>query len=196
MKGVDGITRCTRSVIDDLKQNGVGFVGRYYCATTELPDKKLTPPEAALLSANGMLIAAVYEDAPANVLPAYYTADQGALDGAAALQQAIEIGQPNGSAIYFAIDCDVTDDQIPAVGTYFAAVFDAIDGAYAVGVYGAGALCAAMKKLRLAAYAWLAESTGWNGSATYTGYDIRQSAFDDEWDADVAPGDFGGFRLG
>ena len=38
---------------------------------------------------------------------------------------------------------------------------------YKIGVYGSGAVCAALKAAGLIDYAWLSESTGWTGSKAY-----------------------------
>jgi hypothetical protein len=47
---------------------------------------------------------------------------------------------------------------------------------FSIGIYGSGACCDWIKRhLRIANYSWLAESTGWHGSHSYTDWNIKQS---------------------
>ena len=76
-----------------------------------------------------------------------------------AYQQARAVGQPNGSAIYFAVDYNAPErDIVGAVQQYFRGVRAALAAAgggsppYRVGVYGSGAVCTYMKGLQLADY--------------------------------------------
>lgn len=143
------------------------FVVRYY-----RPDSVsgLSKAEAATLVGAGLSLAVVFESA-AHAKPAHYGAEQGARDAAAALRQAARIGQPAGSAIYFAVDTDmlldgVTNRAVP----YFAAIRAAMAAApveYRVGVYGSGLVCETLKGRGLAELTWLSGSTGWIGHADY-----------------------------
>lgn len=107
---------------------------------------------------------------------AYLTEAQGEADAAAAQQAAEAIGQPAGSAIYFAMDFDpaATDGTIneatalSRVNSYFAGVkeyFASVSSGsvYTIGVYGAGATLRSVSDAGLAQYTWLARSTGWDG---------------------------------
>ena len=113
----------------------------------------------------------------------YLTAAQGETDAAAAYKAAVAVGQPAGSAIYFAMDFDpaATDGSITeatalsrvdayfsGIATYFATLPNA--STYGVGVYGAGATLQSVASAGLAQYTWLSLSTGWDG------YTINQSA--------------------
>jgi hypothetical protein len=70
---------------------------------------------------------------------------------------------------------------------------------YAVGAYGSGAVCSALKQSGLARYTWLSQSTGWQGSQAYQDWDIRQGPLVShppfQFDEDVAKDAFGGFRI-
>ena len=81
-----------------------------------------------------------------------------------ALQIAATIGQPAGTAIYFAVDYDATTADIGGpIADYFTAVNAALDAAstrYTAGVYGSGLTCRAMRKAGLATFTWLAGFTG------------------------------------
>ena len=72
------------------------------------------------------------------------TRQRGRDDGASALGQAKKVGQPNGSAIYFAVEGlpnGYTKEDLPGIREYFSGVMDAIGGRYALGAYGDGIVC-------------------------------------------------------
>jgi Rv2525c-like, glycoside hydrolase-like domain len=198
VSGVDSSSACTAESIACLQGQGIAFVGRYYSRTTHVAGKKLTADGAGLISAAGIQIVAVYEDGPTSA--AYFSDSRGTADAAGALQQAAAIGQPNGSAIYFTVDYDASAGDIAGnITAYFQAVVTAIGGAYTVGVYGSGAVCAAITGAGLAQLAWLAQSTGWDGFAQFTQWAIKQgpevAVCGLNSDTDVAQGDFGGFSV-
>jgi hypothetical protein len=161
-----------------VRAAGHTFVCRYYSRTTKQPQKVLTRDEALALTAADVQIVAVYEDAPLN--PAYFSRQRGRADAVGAVDLARAVGQPAGSALYFAVDYDATADATTgAITEYFRGVQEGLASraaSYVIGVYGSGRVCARIKDdLGLAALAWLAESTGWAGSSTYTTWDIRQA---------------------
>ncbi len=90
--------------IDCLTSEGFEFVGRYY--NTNNPSKNLKLTEAQALSAAGITIVVVWENGfPTKA--SYFSNAKGVSDATAALKMASEsIGQPEGSAIYFAADYD------------------------------------------------------------------------------------------
>ncbi len=143
------------------------FVVRYY-----RPDSVsgLSKSEATVLAGVGLRLAVVFEGVP-GAKPAHYVAQQGARDAAAALLQAERIGQPAGSAIYFAVDTDmlldgVTNRALP----YFTAIRAALAAApvkYRLGVYGSGLVCETLKDRGLVDLTWLSGRTGWIGHADY-----------------------------
>src|SRR6185437_13935655 len=103
--------------------------------------------------------------------PEHFSYERGYADALTAYQQARAIGQPFGSAIYFAVDYNAPDRDIAgAVNQYFRGVHAAFAAAgggrppYRVGVYGSGAVCAYLKRMRMADYAWLSASAAWSGS--------------------------------
>jgi len=131
---------------ETLKGHGLDFVFRYYSATTQKPEKRLTALEALALSAVGLAIAVVYEDGP--TFPAYFSTERGHLDGRNTHQYAQELDQPVGSTIYFAIDYDASLSQLSgAIEDYFRGVSYGMNESgggsslYAVGVYGSGTAC-------------------------------------------------------
>lgn len=164
----------------DIKSAGIGMVGEYLGGDNSY----LTRAEAKVETSAGLQIFSIYEHAGMDNAD-YYTSDvalqNGTSDATNALRNAKRVGQPPGSAIYFGIDLDPADfgGDLNGVVKYFAGVksiFDADKAThYAVGVYGGGDVDQMIKEgTNLATYADLAESTGWAGSKTYTGWNIEQ----------------------
>jgi glycoside hydrolase-like protein len=198
VSGVDASSACTASTITCLQGQGIAFVGRYYSRTTQIVGKKLTASEAQLISGGGMQVVAVYEDGPTSY--SYFSSSRGTDDANGALAQAAAVGQPAGSAIYFTVDYDAAASEIAGnITAYFHAVAAAIDGEYAVGVYGSGNVCSAILGAGLASLAWLAQSTGWGGYAGFTQWAIKQGPEESvcglNSDTDEAQGDYGGFTV-
>jgi len=99
--------------------------------------------------------------------------------------------------LYFAVDYDAsTNDITGCVTQYFNGVVGALkafaaanQAAYSAGVYGSGATCSAIVGADLATCGWLAQSTGWSGHDTYTGWSIRQGMPDVVVGLSVDPSD-------
>jgi hypothetical protein len=190
----------TTNVVDQLRGSGIDFVARYYRdPTSSLP--ALSPSEAQKLSSFGLNIVAVWEQNSPD--PENVSYSIGYDDATSAYRQASAIGQPAGSAIYFAVDFNAHD--LEPVREYFrgiaADLAAASDGPakYKIGVYGSGAVCEAIKRAGLARYSWLAKAASWDGSIDYNDWNIKQGetlpnlTFDN--DLDEAKGDYGGFQL-
>src|SRR5437660_814658 len=173
-KGLDVEVDCSPQ-IDCLTSEGFEFVGRYY--NTNRPSKNLTLTEAQALSAAGITIVVVWENGfPTKA--SYFSNAKGISDATGALKMASEIGQPEGSAIYFAVDYDASAADVSGpVSQYFQGVkgvFDAADQQYAIGVYGSGATCQSLLNAGVVSFAWLCQSTGFLGSKTFTAFNIKQ----------------------
>jgi Rv2525c-like, glycoside hydrolase-like domain len=200
-QGIDMPTDAS-DALDALQASRVDFVARYY----RDPDSgwpALSPSEARRLSALGLKIVAVYEWHSPD--PSHFTYASGYSDAMSAYAQARAVGQPAGSAIYFAVDFKAQDDDLGSVADYFRGVNAGLAaagggiGAYAVGVYGSGVVCDAVKRAGLARYSWLSNSINWDGATDYQDWDIMQGAalpglpFDN--DSDQARNDYGGFEV-
>jgi hypothetical protein len=164
--GVDTNADCTAfaaCIVDD----GASFVCRYYRPGHSAA---LTRPEAEALVNAGLSIVPVFEGGGNSIN--WFTAQQGAADALHALGHAATVGQPAGSAIYFAVDLDASPGQVgSAISTYFQAVnntFAANNASYRVGIYGSGLVCSSIIGAGLASLGWLSGSKGWRG---YTAYD-------------------------
>jgi Rv2525c-like, glycoside hydrolase-like domain len=198
-KGLDTTANCG-PLAPQLKDAGYDFVARYYAHTGS---KRLSVPEAKLVSAAGLQIVVVWETAPTKA--AYFSRARGVDDGTSAYHAAQLLGQPAGSAIYFAVDYDASQATISgAISDYFCGIIDGFatiadpaPPAYRIGVYGSGATCAALVGHGLAALSWLAQSTGWAGYKTYTTWNIKQGKETEvlgiDIDSDEAVGDYGAF---
>lgn len=145
---------------------GMKYVFRYY---SNSPSKNLTKAEAATLSQAGLQLGVVYEDFN-NSIDRFSTAI-GQRQAAKALSLAAAIGQPAGSAIYFAVDFDASlSDVRGPISDYFQAVSQALAVApvrYAIGVYGSGLTCRIIRDSGLAVFTWLAGSTGFRESKQF-----------------------------
>ena len=165
---------------DCLVREGKAFVIRYHSRTTTQPQKRISPKEAADLARAGLQVATVYQDNARRLSD--FGFERGRLDGASAHTFASQIGQPPGSAVYFAVDTDFSAAEIQQVVLpYFRGVKAGLDeaaggtSALQIGVYGSGLTCRLVRDTHaLARFAWLAEATGWRESATYTAWDVRQ----------------------
>jgi len=160
----------TVSRLQALKSAGIQTIIRYYnkANSSTLPEKKLSPHEALAISAAGFDIAVVYQDRQR--LIGDFGFDNGRASGERAARYALEeIGQPFGSAIYFAADYDaVKANDLKAIEEYFKGVRDAfyalgVGTEYGIGAYGSGHVLSALKKSGGADYFWLAMSKGWKG---------------------------------
>lgn len=201
-QGVDLATDAGH-VAQYIKSNGLDFVARYY-RTPGSRWPALNANEARVLSALGLNVVAVFESHSQH--HDYFSYARGYWDAMQAAQQARAVGQPAGSAIYFAVDFDARGDQIVPVDHYFRGIANGLAAAgggrpeYKIGIYGSGAVCESLKGRGLAQYAWLSNSGSWAGSHYYADWNIRQGrpyatlGFINH-DSNEARDDYGGFRV-
>jgi hypothetical protein len=198
-QGIDLPTDAS-DVLNELKDSPLAFVARYYRdPTSRWP--ALSAREAQLLSSLGLKIVAVWE--PHFPDPAYFSYFSGYDDAITAYRQAKAVGQPAGSAIYFAVDFNA--QALAPIEQYFRGIAAGLAVAssgraeYEIGVYGSGAVCDAVKRAGLAQYSWLSNSIAWAGSLGYDDWNIRQGGplaeLSFNHDSDEARDDYGGFRI-
>jgi hypothetical protein len=179
LNGLDTTIELTRHAAA-LKAQGYDFALRYYSNNAS---KNLSLGEARALSGAGLQIGVVWETSGTHA--GFFTRAQGLADGAQAFRMAKEsIGQPFGSAIYFAVDYDPTQADLDGViSNYFtgvhAALYVANEGepSYRVGVYGSGLCCGTLIDRGIATLSWLSQSTAFAGSRQYAEqkrYDLIQ----------------------
>ncbi len=149
-----------------IAATGMKFVIRYYSKSAK---KSLTRAEAAELSAANLRLAVVYEDFNNDIR--FFNAKLGGENAAEALASAAGMGQPSGSAIYFAVDFDPSEVEVRGpVSDYFRALsqsFAVATTRYALGVYGSGLTCRLLRDTGLSTFTWLSGSTGFRESAMF-----------------------------
>jgi hypothetical protein len=200
--GIDSPMDCSKR-IDAITAANLAFVGRYYRKRTS-KWAPLTAAEAKLLSDAGVNTVALWEASSDHL--SYFSYTAGVDDGTSAYAQAMGVGQPASTPIYFAVDFDAAQNEIAgAINDYFAGIaagFAAISHGspvYDVGVYGSGASCAWLLAHNRVSKSWLALSSGWSGSKLFNDWNIKQgtglSTLNFDNDSDQAKPDYGGFRV-
>lgn len=189
-----------------LKKLNIDTVGRYFRMKTH-PEWAITKAEANELSNAGIRIFTIFEDyGYASKLN--LTVDQGKRDAQSALNQAMDIGQPKGSTIYFAAE-GLPDGyrkvDLPKITDYFSGIVSVLSGDYDIGIYGDGVVCQALLDAGICRYTWLAAAStkfpgtnafmsSWRWSLAQLGpLDIDVEGL--SLDINVANGDFGAFNV-
>jgi hypothetical protein len=165
-KGIDCASQISKAFATYLKLQGYSFVCRYLVPAT-MAWKRLTRTEAEIVTEAGLLILSIFESS-ANRAALGKAA--GLTDGAAAFQEAVAIGQPEGSTIYFAVDYDAQPSDYDAIEAYLKAAASKITG-YRIGVYGSYAVCEAMSK-RGFAFCW--QTYAWSKGKKYVKANVYQ----------------------
>lgn len=129
--GCDTAARLTLDDYKYLKKNGMNFVMRYF-----VPDsmsKSLTPDEVNSAHAAGIALGLVYETTANRALQGH---PAGVADAKTVNGLINKFRPPHGTAIYFAVDCDVPPAQHPIISAYFMGIKSELDYRYKIGVYG------------------------------------------------------------
>lgn len=113
---------------------------------------------------------------------------EAAADIKAALHQAKLVGQPEGSAIYFGVDFNLSKgkyddagkvvrtrngdqapnrDNVDAVLEYFRAINQTVGNSYAIGVYGNGMVNRLLRAEKLVSYSWISASRAHDETADF-----------------------------
>ncbi len=183
-----------------LKTRGVTAIGRYYSSNAW---KRLTPQEARAVSDAGIDLFTVFENSGDPAL----TVEKGVFDAQVAIKQARTVGQPEGSAIYFALEhlpngYDKT--HVPGTKRYIEGVRQVLDKSYVVGVYSNGVILSAMLDAGLCEFTWLSASRAFEGSKDFyksKRWTLAQDPkVDQNWgglsvDVNEVQGGFGAFRV-
>jgi uncharacterized protein (TIGR02594 family) len=151
-----------------LREAGVKTVIRYYNHrnSEQHPSKCLTRRELQALYDAGLSVGVVFEQrggAGGNI--ADLGAESGLRDAKRALDLAEKMQQPNGSAVYFAVDWDFcARSDLAQIIAYFEKVKEVLSGNYRIGIYGSGTVGLRLREQRSVDYLWLAGATGWSGT--------------------------------
>lgn len=153
-KGLDYTTQTTAEWAKEVSKEHQ-FVCRYL-VPEKYAWKRLTRQEAEIISNAGLNIVSVFESTASR---AKLGTAAGHIDGISARNEARTVGQPEGSAIYFAVDYDAQPIDYNAIESYLKAAAEMIPN-YHVGVYGSHDVCVAMHsrgiKYLWQTYAWSA----------------------------------------
>lgn len=149
--GIDCATKITKTVAEKLADAGQTFVARYL-----VPDKyewkRLSPEEARIISDAGMDILSVFESMANRALSGF---QGGQIDAGLCIEEAKRVGQPKETAIYFAVDFDVTSpDQLDLIEQYLKGAATVLGTTYAVGLYAEYEVIEEMKKRGAAKHFW------------------------------------------
>ena len=177
-KGCDTAAYLTDSRVDALVGKGYSFVGRYI-DYLKGAHNDLTEKEVGLICNAGLEIVSLYQPKGMNS-STHYSASQGKSDVIEALELARYLRQPKNTAIYFCVDFDPLESVVRSnILPYFDAVYQAIidkEGnpeGYRMGVYGSGLVCSSVEKNKSSVYTMLANATAWQGSSSYTQWNIK-----------------------
>jgi hypothetical protein len=171
LRGLDSAVDLTPHV-DCLSGEGFSFAIRYYNIHNR--SKNLTLDEAQALVGAGFQLGVVFEDGrPTH--PSFFSRAKGVVHGTAAYHMAMDdIGQPDDTPIYFAVDYDAAPGDVAGViKEYFQGIQDGFQTVgqgspkYQVGVYGSGLTCTELLAGGLATFTWLSQSTGFSGSRAF-----------------------------
>jgi hypothetical protein len=192
-KGFDCATPLNAQTAALFAGQGFTFVCRYLAP--EGSWKRLTAKEAALCTNAGLWVVSVFERGAQNAIVG---AAQGKEDGSLALKYAKEVGQPEGTVIYAAVDTDVNSSHYNAIEGYLRAFDEQIEG-YELGIYGEFEICEEMQKRGAVKKIW--QTYAWSRGAKVNDPNVYQYENDVTVngigiDRDESNGDAGGWRVG
>jgi hypothetical protein len=179
-KGFDCATPLTTASAAAFKANGYEYVCRYLVPTANAW-KALTKVEAEIIQAAGMKIVSVFETTADRALGGR---EAGLQDGAIALKCAADVGQPEGSSIYAAVDFAPTPKQMQTVIDYIRG-FNEATPAYSTGVYGSFDVINAVKGAGAASHFW--QTYAWS-NGQLADCQIFQYQNGDQYDEDTSYG--------
>ena len=159
----------TTNALGCLKSSGITTIIRYY--NRNMTAKVIKRPEVNAILASGLSLCIVHQRGGRD--PAEYGAQNGRLDARHCRNYGAQMGQPSGSAVYFAVDFDISaGDLNRMVVPYFEAVRNEMaaggeEPALRIGVYGSGLTCRTLLDAGLADLTWLSQSRGFRETATF-----------------------------
>ncbi|KLU63439.1 hypothetical protein CEB3_c02020 [Peptococcaceae bacterium CEB3] len=169
MEGIDCVTQLTTQSALALKSAGMAAVGRYLGYRLGWW-KALTPEELQAIHKAGLSLLLIWESNP--TFAGYFSFTQGLSDVKEAVGEAVYLGAPKGSALYFTVDFDAQAGDMPAILDYFHGVREGI-GEYLVGAYGSYAV---MNALKYSPYppdkSW--QTYAWSGGQVFEGSHVYQ----------------------
>lgn len=169
-KAADCATILTAAKAKTLYDNGYRYIGRYLTGTYNGGiSKAITREEAQIIFDAGLRFFPIYQTSARQ--NSYFTPQQGIIDANAAIDAAKNLGIPNNTIIYFAVDFDCMDYQITSnIIPYFKSVSEAMaESPYRVGIYGTRNACSRVSKLGYACSSFVGDmSTGFSGNLGFS----------------------------
>ncbi len=167
MMAADTSQPVTNAFLKKMREVGVHTIIRYFDHKNEtLPGKTLTFDERMQIAEAGFNILVVFQHWGQRI-STFRDRTRGKSDAVRALGLAHDVGQPVGSAIFFAVDGPWSNAKDMAdITRYFTDVRRTVarhGNLYRVGVYGSGKVCGAILDRGLADYCWLANARAWPG---------------------------------
>ena len=172
-KACDCATILTAAKAKTLYDNGYRYVGRYlsgYIASGA--SKALSKEEIQIAFDAGLRIFPIHQSSAISV--SYFTEEQAVLDAESAYNHASDLGIPEGTIIYFAVDCDpqdyqITSNIIPYFSKLFSTMVNTYKNKYQIGIYGTRNVCTRVSNLGYAISSFVSDmSTGFSGNLGFT----------------------------
>jgi LysM repeat protein len=148
MNMIDCATKLTKAYCEVLKKSGINQVGRYL-PTTEW--KALSKGEVDAIKETGLQLISIFEKGSTKA--SYFTYDQGVQDAKDGSQMAKDLGQTEGTAIYFTVDYDAQTKDFAGILNYFQGLKDTMK-TYKIGAYGKFDVIVLLQTKKLADYFW------------------------------------------
>ncbi len=169
---------CRTKILDSalayaLYNMGIRYIGRYLTNVANGYDKKMTSEEVQILLKAGLKIFPIFQESPnSTVLPTDFDFWRGQDDAKKAIKAALNLGITKDTVIYFALDCDMMEDEINNYAIpYFEGIkeiFDFYDKCYKIGVYGTRNSCNKVCNAGYAVNSFVADmSSGYSGNLGY-----------------------------
>ena len=128
-----------------LYDRGFRYIGRYLTNVTGGFDKAMTPEEITILLSAGLKIFPIFQESYSTPKPTDFNKATGKIDAAKAINAALSLGLKKDTVLYFAIDCDMTENQVDTYAIpYFNGLHEILENTsnyYQIGVYGSRNTC-------------------------------------------------------
>lgn len=156
---------------NELYNRGFRYIGRYLSNVEGGADKALTTAEIQILLTAGLKIFPIFQESEHIPVPTDFTKATGKTDAAKALKAALALGIKQRTTIYFAVDCDMMEDQVMGYALpYFEGIHEVLDNSeyYKVDVYGARNTCIKVRAAYPGTNCFVANmSSGYSGNLGY-----------------------------
>ena len=158
------------NIASGLYSRGFRYIGRYLTNAYEGRDKALTSEEVEILLNSGLKIFPIFQESPnLTVLPTDFNKEAGRTDAAKAINAALSLGLKQGTTIYFAIDCDMMENQVEAYAIpYFDGLNEILGNSnyyYQIGIYSSRNTCKKVQDVYPGTKCFVSNmSTGYSGN--------------------------------